>query len=293
MNILELPQEVRDLILEHFFSIGDLSTPTVLYVKKWNTKTDKDDPTATRVLHSSLPTPPHALCQLSLVNRQLHQESKSLLTLLRRAKPDEPTLKLDLLLDDLTTYYATWLRVLPFPGSVVKTLHITIRPFFALQYGRDVLFPVSNAMNAYIPGQVSIWRLGAVINSILRFGPARMHLPKPSSCKPFTIEKIVVNIQAPKGDENVRDENDVQCIAIARQQALHLGGFARACLEDCLSARTGGVTNVPWGAGTLQHVGRIEFLVDGVAVKEIDLAAHAKRLGVTPWSSEAPETGTR
>ena len=282
MHLLELPREIRDLILIALLEIGDERVPSVLDVRKWNTLTDRNDPTATKVLSCSLPAPTHALSHLCRVNRQCFEETKAVITHSQRTDPNKATLKLDLLLDDVTTYYASWLRILPFASQRVGTVHMQIRPFFALRYTRDLIFTSAMAPQASaVACQAAMWRLGAVINGLLNRGPTLMGSSDPKhQAKDFTIERLEVEIVPPRFEDNMTDENDIECVRISVQQAIDFEMHIRHHVETMFSNRQGGVSHVPWGYLMLSRVRKLVIVSKGRVLDEFDVAAHAKRLGV-------------
>lgn len=173
-------------------------------------------------------------------------------------------------------------------------MHIHIRPFYTLQYDRDVLPQRRDTLNMSFPSHVATWRLGAIINGLLRHGPRRMASPDPGSKpKPLVIKKSVVEIHEPELGAHVTDENDVACVGFAEQQGRELVSFSATTLDDQLSARRGGAAEVPWGPLALAHVRGIVVMSKGEVLKEIDLAAHARALGAPIYepTEQAGENG--
>lgn len=286
MNLLELPRELRDLILDHLFLHSDAPDPTVLYAKKWNTIRDQSDATATKVIYSSLPPPRHPFASVLQVNRQLHKETKDA-TAFRQTTGQHATLKVDLLLDDLTTYYLSWLRVLPLQDTVVDSVHLRIRPFFALQCNRDAIMQSTTTRANGYPCRMALWRLGAVINGILSWGPnlidrsTRQHNSK-SASKFFAIEHLILEIEPLKLDTGVIDENDIECTRIADQQAKDFEKNMVAGIEGCFTPErvNGSLWHTPWGAMMLSRIHKLVIISGGKIVKEVDVAKFAESLSV-------------
>jgi hypothetical protein len=287
MNLLELPREIRDLILDQLFLHSDAPDPTVLYAKKWNTIRDQSDATATKVIYSSLPPPTHPFTSVLRVNRQLHKETKDAMAFRQTTGHELATLKTDLLLDDLTTYYLSWLRILPFRDPVVDRVHLRIRPFFALQYNRDAIMQFTTPPANRYPCQVALWRLGAVINGMLRWGPTsidrstRQHNSK-SAPKFFAIDELVLEIQPKEHVASVTDENDIECTRIAAQQAKDFEEYMVANIESSFTTREGSSSlwHIPWGSMMLSRVRRLVIISSGKVVKELDVAKLAEGLSV-------------
>lgn len=281
-RLTSLPREIRDQVLEFLLASYDTSPPTISHVRKWNTRIDSTDPTATKVLHSSLKVPQNALVDLSMASRQMYHEVDEMLRHNQSRSEDRAHahLVLDLLLEDQTTYYTTWLRVCPYRGPNIRTMHVQMRTFTNVRFGRDapLRHVVSASRNVDAAAYLATWRLGAVFNGLLSNGPSFIAADVVKKhVKPFIIQTLIIDIQ-PMEPAGAIDQFDLA--EIAAKDTKSLLEFIKKQLVTMFAARSG-VYQVPWGPLLLSRVRELVFTLHGSMIARFDVTAQADLFGIS------------
>ncbi|KZW02731.1 hypothetical protein EXIGLDRAFT_730864 [Exidia glandulosa HHB12029] len=290
-TLLDLPSEIRDLILELCLLACRAAPIDVASAERTRLAPLSDScrefrswsygPANVRYENTSYTS--NAL-PLLLLNRQLHTETQAAIARLRAAK--QLVYKLDVMLVKECELWVTWLCV---PAvAQLATVEVSVRTFGTAEWPKDRHVWTTFSHGDGSPPQI-LWCFYVLIEHFLRFGP----LPQATLERGLGIGKLVLDFRTPTEGPFPPEGTIMRQWVRDRRQDPHGGPLREtvlpaAWLSDFLRGSLRGLLNMNYHTaayGGILHGGidEIVLLVDGAEREnnKIDVAAYLKRLAFT------------